>query len=178
MQHQFFVISHLDLASTKELAESHKLTRQILGRPFYWGKLIKQTFQEGDSINVNQYSLPKEDDVHLASMRPRVKLLSLILNMHEEAEKPQLELKLLHAICESYLTENMSQDSDWPPPEMDPLSALWEGISHMKPRRNHSSVSCYCHQIHQVSPWGFVLLKDVEDSLGSRKQSMEQVVVV
>ena len=29
-----------------------------------------------------------------------------------------------------------------------------------------------------MSPWGFVLLKDMEDSLGSRKQSIEEVVVV
>ena len=35
------LLRHLDLASTKELAASHNMTRQILGRPFHWNKLIK-----------------------------------------------------------------------------------------------------------------------------------------
>ena len=171
------LLRRLDLDSTKKLAESHKLTRQILGRPFHWSKLIKHTFQEGDSINVNQWSLPKEDDVHLASMRPRVKLLSEILNQIDEPE-PELELNLLHTICDSYLTENISKVSDWPRPDMASLEYCAERLAHQEPRRNYVSVSCPCHQIHQVSPWGFVLLNDVEDTLGSRKQGIEEVVVL
>jgi len=171
------LLRRLDLDSTKKLAESHKLTRQILGRPFHWSKLIKHTFQEGDSINVSQWSLPKEDDLHLASMRPRVKLLSQILNMIEEPEA-QLELDLLHTICDSYLTENISKDSDWPPPDNLGVGYFWERTFHQEQRRNYVSVSCPCQQVHEVSPWGFVLLNDVEDTLGSRKQGIEEVVVL
>ena len=40
------------------------------------------------------------------------------------------------------------------------------------------SLSCCCLETHQVSLWGFVLLMDVEATLVSRKQSIEEVVVV
>ena len=40
------------------------------------------------------------------------------------------------------------------------------------------SLSCCCLETHQVSLWGFVLLMDVEATLVSRKQSIEEVVLV
>ena len=33
-------------------------------------------------------------------------------------------------------------------------------------------VSCSCLQNHTISPWGFMLLEEVETSLGSREESM------
>ena len=169
------LLFHLPLASTKELARCHRLTRQILGKPFCWNKLSNKTL-EGEDFILNSYTMPKEDDMHLAVMRPKIKLLSQILNLAESADKPQLELDFLHTICERYLTMDMSQDSDWPPPEMDPLAAIREQC--FKPMRNHVSLSCCCLETHQVSLWGFVLLMDVEATLVSRKQSIEEVVVV
>ena len=169
------LLFHLPLASTKELARCHRLTRKILGKPFCWNKLSNKTL-EGEDFILNSYTMPKEDDMHLAVMRPKIKLLSQILNLAESADKPQLELDFLHTICERYLTKDMSQDSDWPPPEMDPLAAIREHC--FKPRRNHVSLSCCCLETHQVSLWGFVLLMDVEATLVSRKQSIEEVVLV
>ena len=172
------LLFHLPLASTKELARCHRLTRKILGKPFCWNKLSNKTLEGEDILNLSSYTFPREDDMHLAAMRPKIKLLSQILNLAESADKPQLELDFLHTICERYLTEDMSQDSDWPPPGMHPLAAMQETIRGSKPRRNHVSLSCSCLETHQLSPWGFVLLMDVEATLVSRKQSIEEVVVV
>ena len=172
------LLFHLPLASTKELARCHRLTRQILGKPFCWNKLSNKTLEGEDILNLSSYTFPREDDMHLAAMRPKIKILTEILNLAESADKPQLELDFLHTICERYLTEDMSQDSDWPPPEMDPLAAWVETDQGKKPRRNHVSLSCCCLETHQLSPWGFVLLMDVEATLVSREQSIEEVVVV
>ena len=149
------LLAHLDLASIKALARCHRLTRQILGKPFCWNKLSNKTL-EGEDFILNSYTMPKEDDMHLAVMRPKIKLLSQILNLAESADKPQLELDFLHTICKRYLIREQC----------------------FKPRRNHVSLSCSCLETHQLSPWGFVLLMDVEATLVSRKQSIEEVVVV
>ena len=138
------LLSHLPLASSKELARCHRLTRQILGKPFCWNKLSNKTLEGEDILNLSSYTVPREDDMHLAAMRPKIKILTEILNLAESADKPQLELDFLHTICERYHTEDMSQDSDWPPPEMDPLAAWVETNRGSKPRRNHVSLSCCC----------------------------------
>ena len=57
----------LDLGSTKELAEVHQLTRDILGGAFFWKKLIRKTFPE-INIDFDHKRYPKEDDPPLASM--------------------------------------------------------------------------------------------------------------
>ena len=172
------LLAHLDLASIKALARCHRLTRQIIGKPFCWNKLSNKTLEGEDILNLSSYTFPREDDMHLAAMRPKIKILTEILNLAESADKPQLELDFLHTICERYHTEEMSQDSDWPPPGMHPTAARFETDQGKKPRRNHVSLSCSCLETHQLSPWGFVLLMDVEATLVSRKQSIEEVVVV
>ena len=144
------LLSFLDLAATKELAECHRLTRQILGSAFVWKKLIKKTLPGDGHIDVDPESLPKEDDPHLASVRPKAKLLSQILNLIDA--RPQLEMALLHTICERYPRVNFPRFPDG---------------------YNHVSVTCFsCNEIHQVLPWGFVLLEEVEATLGSRNQSI------
>ena len=149
------LLSFLDLATTKELAECHRLTRQILGSAFVWKKLIKKTLPGDGNIDVDPEYLPKEDDPHLASVRPKAKLLSQILNLIDA--RPQLEMALLHTICERYPRVNFPRFPDG---------------------YNHVSVTCFsCNEIHQVLPWGFVLLEEVEVTLGSRKQSVLDVVL-
>ena len=151
------LLHFLDLASTKELAESHRLTRQILQGVFFWNKLIKNTFPEGGNINVDHEQLPREDDLHLASERPKAKLLSQIMNMFEGSQQPLLEMDLLHTICERY---KRNPDS----------SMRGRGL-------NFVSVTCVCNQIHDVSPRGFVLLEDVESTMCSRKQGVQEVFI-
>ena len=56
------LILYLDLASIKQLAESHKLTRKILGKTFTWNKLIKRIFPEVTNIDLHYSTWPREDD--------------------------------------------------------------------------------------------------------------------
>ena len=144
----------LDLASIKELAKSHWLTRKILSNVFFWNKLIKKTFPESENFNLGdeETKLPKEDDLHLASERPKAKLLSQILNTIQGSQRLLLEMDLLHTICERY--------------KIDPEARL-----------HFVSVTCFCNQIHDVSPRGFVLLEDIEATMGSQKQGVEEVYI-
>ena len=77
----------LDLAAIKELAEVHQLTRDILGGAFFWKKLIRKSFPE-INIDFGHKRCPREDDPHFASMRPKAKLLSQIMNMMEDSKRP------------------------------------------------------------------------------------------
>ena len=156
----------LDLASTKELAEAHQLTRQILGGVLAWNKLIKKTFPEDENINVDQEDLPKEDDLHLASERPKAKLLSEIMNMFKGSQRALLEMDLLHTICERYKRVPDSERYKREP------GSVWTGTG-----LNFVRVTCFCNQIHDVSPRGFVILEDVEATSGSRKQSVVEVFI-
>ena len=163
------LLPFLDLASTKELAEAHQLTRQILGGVLAWNKLIKKTFPKGENINVDQEDLPNEDDLHLASERPKAKLLSQIMNMFKDsAQQALLEMDLLHTICKRYKRD---PDSDRYKRDPDSVwSPNWTGL-------NFVSVTCLCNQIHVISPRGFVLLEDVEASTGSRRQGVHEVFI-
>ena len=101
--------------------------------------------------------LPKAEDPHLASVRPKAKLLSRILITIDDSDRPLLEMDLLHAICARYPRVNF--------PRFPELS--WS---------NYVSVSCVCDQTHQVSGWGFLLLEEVYLTLDSRKQSVLDIV--
>ena len=90
------LLPFLDLASTKELAEAHKLTRQILGRALNWDKMIKRTFPASENI---RGALEEGDLI-------RVRLVAQILLLAEDADGPQLEMSLLHTICGRYLKKN------------------------------------------------------------------------
>ena len=46
------LITFLDLESIKQLAKSHKLTRQILGKNLVWNQLIRRIFSEDLHINL------------------------------------------------------------------------------------------------------------------------------
>ena len=72
------LLPFLDLASIKKLAESHRLTRQILGGAFVWNKLMKRTFLGSGNIDVDPECLPKKDDLHLASVHYGLRLRVVI----------------------------------------------------------------------------------------------------
>ena len=81
------LLPFLDLASTKELAKAHQLTRQTLGRPLNWNKMMKRTFREGPV---------------LASERPKVQHSAQLLLLVEDSDEPHLQLNLLHTICRRF----------------------------------------------------------------------------
>ena len=72
------LIPHLDLESIKQLAMSHKLTQQILGKNLIWNQLIKSTFAKVNNIDLEE-DFPPEDWPHdyadLASDKAKVRQL-------------------------------------------------------------------------------------------------------
>ena len=83
------LLPFLDTSSTKQLAESHKLTRWILENSFNWNKLIKRTFPHGQGFG-----------------REKVGCLAKILSLSKaSSSRSLLELDLLHAICENFSHE-------------------------------------------------------------------------
>ena len=96
------VLLLLDLASIKELAEAHKLTRIILGGALFWDKLIKKALPEEEEF------MPwgPNSTIFLAYMRPKMKLLCQILDATEDSDKDFLEKELLHLLCERYSSTN------------------------------------------------------------------------
>ena len=93
----------LDAFSTKNLAESHQLTRRILRNGLNWNKLIKRTFPQKRYYH---YSVPEPTNVILEFEREKARLLAEILSMSKDSS--QLEMDLLHAICEKFSLANKS----------------------------------------------------------------------
>ena len=153
------LLSYLDLTSIKHLAESesHEAIRRILGNAFTWNRLIKRVFPEDQMTNNWGWFISGIDDTVLASERPKARLLAQILTlMRSSQQRDQLEMDLLHIICERY-------------PILDPRTASILGMTPIV------DVSCSCLQIHKVSSWGFVLLEEVEGTLGLREHSILNV---
>ena len=129
--------TYLDLASIKQLAESHKLTRQILGKELTWNRLIKKTFPKDPNMDMWANNYPEEGDPVLASERSKARVLAAILSLSEDSDKPQLEMDLVHTICDRHAL-------------LDPNT--WRLID----------VACSCLQTHTVSIWGFLLLQEAQ----------------
>ena len=132
------LLAFLDLASIKELAKSHRLTRQILGKSFVWNQLIKKIFPKDHNIDPVDSNFPQEDDAVLASERGKARLLTEILSLSEDSDRSQLGKDLLHTICERH-----------PILDLNSSSRLVD-------------VGCSRGQTHTVSLLGFLLLKDVQ----------------
>ena len=94
---------------------------------------------------------PSEDDPLLASEKQKAKILAQILTLINGDSAA--ELVLFHAIC-----------------ERNPISSSATVID--------VTFMPSCLQTHRVSPWGLMLLKEVEASLGSRQQGLLEVDTV
>ena len=88
------LVFFLDLESIKQLAKSHKLTRQILGKNFVWNQLIKRIFSKDLNINLEVFdpdiSLEDLEDfpqhyADLESEKAKVGLLTEILSLTEDS---------------------------------------------------------------------------------------------
>ena len=150
------LLPYLDLSTTKLLAESHKLTRKILKKAFNWNKLIQRILPLEDRVPfLVDWSFgspfPSEDDPLLASEKQKAKILAQILTLINGDSAA--ELVLFHAIC-----------------ERNPISSSATVID--------VTFMPSCLQTHRVSPWGLMLLKEVEASLGSRQQGLLEVDTV
>ena len=145
------LLPYLNLASIKQLAQFHRLTRNILKKAFVWNKLVKRTFPEDANLDADDYifwMIPGrwQDDAALSSEKLETGLLAGILSLIQDSPGSHLELVLLHTIADKYL-----------------------GLNH-EAWTNFVEVSCSCQQTHPVAPWGFVLLEETQATLGFRKQ--------
>ena len=147
------LLSYLDLTSIRHLAESHKVTRRILRNTFTWNRLLKRIFPEDEVINIWN-SFISEDETVLASERPKARLLAQILTLMKSSQRrDQLEMELLHIICEKFSI-------------LDPRTG---SILVMTPIVD---VRCSCLQVHRVSSWGFLLLEDVDAIMDLQEHSI------
>ena len=150
------LLPHLDLDSIKRLAESHELTRKILEKPLVWKKLIKRVFSENIKFCLCYTPVPSEDYELLASDRPKAKILAEILHLLQDSLGCQLEMDLLHAVCDRHAFPTARHNEAY--------------------MRNFVNVSCVCLQsTHEVTPTGFVLLEDIQSTLGPREQRILEV---
>ena len=141
------LLSHLDLPSIQQLAWSHKLTRQIIGKEFTWNRLVKKIFPKDPNINGYTWypdtwypcwdNWPEEGDPLLASEMSKAKILGALLSLAEDSDKSQLQMVLFHTICERHAF-------------VDP-----------NPQRL-IDVGCSCLETHTLSVWGFLLLREVQ----------------
>ena len=72
------LLSFFDLGSSFELAKAHKRTRQILGRPCNFDKMMKRSFPASENTEEN-CEAAKESDPNLALAKPNVALFAQIL---------------------------------------------------------------------------------------------------
>ena len=137
------LIPYLDLESIEQLAKSHKLTRQILGKSLIWNQLLKSTFPKVNNIDPEE-DFPLEDwpcdYADLASDKAKVRLLTGILSLSEDSDRSQLRMDLVHKIGKRHPIL---------PPILEPNN------------RRLVDVGCFCGQTHTVSILDFLLLREV-----------------
>ena len=139
------LLRYLDLSSTKFLAESHELTRQILRKEFVWNKLIQRILPREERVTFPPHHDGLfEDDSLFVSERQKAKILAEILNLITGTQRG-LQFTghgklLLHTISARY-------------PVGSPIMI---------------DLACACRQTHRVSAWAFMILEEAEASLGPR----------
>ena len=147
------LLPFLDTGSTKHLAEAHGLTLEVLGKVLSWDKLIKRTFP-----------MDQRAGIVLESENLKARFLAEIVIMTKNSNSAQMasnwvemERVLLHCICKRF-----------------PANPARKYV--FLPRSPLIAVSCSCLETHQVSPWGFLLLEEVESKLESVEQNVLRVV--
>ena len=157
------LLPFLDLTSTKMLAESHKLTRQMLRKAFIWRKLIQRMLPTEEKINfcsdIFGMPLPFEDDPSLESESQKARTLAEILTLIKVG--PQVHLELALALIHAVVERN--------PPILTDLGTRVPVTIDLR---------CFCLKTHRVSPWGIMLLLEVEASLGSSMFEVDSVKMV
>ena len=142
------LLSFLDPASILALAKTHSLTTEVLLSRTIWTKFLERSFPKQSSTMqmcfpwFPQHFATGRTNIHPSIvLEPIIKILLLI-------GKPESHLlQLLDLICKRfppYISERGTPD--------------------------HVKVVCPCHEVHDVSPFGFGLLEKVERSTDTCRQ--------
>ena len=93
------LLPFLDPASTKELARTHDLTLQMLGKADIWEKMIRRAY---NNTTLADRAHIAGDHPELAAEKSKALALSGILSLTRDSQQAQLDL-LQQAICSSQL---------------------------------------------------------------------------
>ena len=158
------LITFLDAESVSELAQAHQLTVQVLQGTHSWNKLVRRTCPYYVHRNIPEEldHVTDSDDLFRVWVDERffaqsidVYSLAGVLRLMENCKASLLEL--LHVICERYPPIVYGKYEDDAP--------------------EFFQLSCPCKRTHSVSHLGFLLLEEVEGTLGSAAQEVEKVSI-
>ena len=134
----------LDVSSARSLAQALPLALDVLQSVVVWNNLVQRSIPENRNTDLT--------DESLHDLVPKVTSLARILLLMGGSRSPQLDLNLLHTICESF--------------------PFLRG-----PSMRSVTLSCSCQKTHSVSPLGLVLLEMVEYILGTAVQTANRIHV-
>ena len=150
------LLPFLDISSTLRLAKAHKFTLQVLQGKSSWNKFIRRTCPYGERFqNFPPFFVVEGAEQKKAVVVAQAELLKLM-------GTPQDLLQDLLGVTANGFPAN---DLDF-----------FNG-------EDGARVPCLfvlcgpCQKPHSVSPFGFMLLEEIEGALGSTEQRVEKVVV-
>ena len=150
------LLGHLDATSILELVKAHPPIILILQSVCLWDKLIEKTCPDDRS---DTHWFDKNLEAKKAKIGPLINLLT-------KMEEPQDYLvSLLDLICTRFPADASRQ-----------FTVTKDASGKFLHQTEAVVVSCPRHSAsHSVSPLGFLVLEEVERSLGSAEQRVEKV---
>ena len=147
------LLPYLDLETTFNLAQTHKLTREVLQKRSIWRKLIRRGCHYDEEQNFYNYERDFFNYVppHLAKIAQLKKLIK-ILQLFKSPEAHLLDL--LELVCERFKTLRRLREHVGP-------QVLLSHPGHS----DHHSVSLAC----------FLLLEELEGAFGTTQQWLESI---
>ena len=159
----------LDGRSTFALAKAHPFALMVLQAKSVWNKLVRRVcpFSYGDQMGTERLADLEE---RLAEVMTEVNHLVGILKLMDDQLAPLLDL--LDLICERF------------PPVVDSVEredrrAQFEGTGVVMVNDGPQFFQVHCSRrdtSHKVSPFGFLILEQVQKELGVKELMIEQVV--
>ena len=147
------LLSFLDPASILALAKTHSLTTEVLLSRTIWTRFLERSFPKQSSTRRMCFPwLPPHFARGRTNFHPSI-VLEPIIEILLLIGKPESHLQqLLDLICKRF------------PPYIPEQGAP-----------DHVKVVCPCHEVHDVSPFGFGLLEKVERSTGTCHQQVDAI---
>ena len=151
------VLPFLDCTSTLSLCQALPAVVKVVQGKTPWNKLIRRTC----NFHVEATDYVCLDPLQEGTVEKHTKVVSLaqILILMEDPTEPLLDL--LDLLCEKNRQERSC--------------ARMSTSKHKQRRRDFVQVSCPRHGNHSVSPAGFMILEEVENTLESAEQDIESI---
>ena len=166
------MIPFLDSQSIVSLAKAHPLVLQVLQGKSVWNKLVRRAcpFSFG---SVMESETLADTEERLAGVMAKMNPLVQILKMMDDPADRLLDL--LDVICERFPPVDTG--------EREARNAQLEGTGfsmiNQIPGPQFFQIHCSRHgpHKHKVSPFGFLILEEIEKELGTTEQMLDWAVV-